>query len=66
MRRIQVVRQGDLLVETKPGPALTARTRATLLPLVATLVLEAAVGPATMTKPGEVQEMEGSDEQDHS
>ena len=65
MRRIQVVRQGDLLVETEPGPALTARTRATLLPLVATLLLEAAAAPATMTMPGEAQQMEGSDEQDH-
>ena len=65
MRRIQVARQGELLVETQPGPALTARTRATLLPLVATLLLEAAT-PATMTNPGEAQEMEGSDEQDHT
>ena len=60
---MQVARQGELLVETQPGPALTARTRATLLPLVATLLLEAAA-PATVTRP-EVEEMEGSDEQDH-
>ena len=64
MRQLQVVRQGDLLVETEPGPALPAPTRATVLPLVATLLLEAAL-PATVTKPGEVEEMEGSDEQDH-
>ena len=65
MRRMQVVRQGELLVETQPGPALTPRTRATVLPRVATLLLEAAA-PATMTNPGESQEMEGSDEQDHT
>ena len=64
MRRIQVARQGELLVEMEPGPALTARTRATVLPLVATLLLEAAA-PATVTRPGEAREMEGSDEQDH-
>ena len=33
MRRIQVARQGKLLVEMEPGPALTARTRATVRPL---------------------------------
>ena len=65
MRRIQVARQGKLLVVMEPGPALTARTRATVRPLVATLLLEAAA-PATVTRPGEAQEMEGSDEQDHS
>ena len=65
MRRIQVVQQGDLLVETQPGPALRARTRATVLPLVATLLLEATV-PATVTRPGDAQEMEGNDEQDHT
>ena len=66
MRRIQVARQGERLVEMGPGPALTARTRATVLPLVATLLLEAAAAaPATVTRPGEAQEMEGSDEQDH-
>lgn len=64
MRPIQAVRQGDLLVDTEPGPALPAPTRATVLPLVATLLLEAAA-PATETRPGEGQEMEGSDEQDH-
>ena len=64
MRQIQVARQGELLVETQPGPALTARTRATLLPLVATLLLEAAA-PVTVTRPEEAEEMEGSDEQDH-
>ena len=66
MRRIQVVQQGNLLVETQPGPALRARTRATVLPLVATLLLEAtATAPATVTRPGDAQEMEGNDEQDH-
>ena len=65
MRRIQVARQGELLVETQPGPTLTARTRATVRPLVATLLLEAAT-PATVTRPEEAQEMEGSDEQDHT
>ena len=65
MRRIQVARQGELLVEMEPEPALTAQTRATLLPLVATLLLE-ATALATMTKPGEAQQMEGSDEQDHT
>ena len=64
MRGIQVVRQGDLLVETESGPALPAPTRVTVLPLVATLLLEAAM-PATVSRPGEVEEMEGSDEQDH-
>lgn len=64
MRGIQVVRQGDLLVETAPGPALPAPTRATVLPLMATLLLEAAA-PATVTRPGDGQEMEGCDEQDH-
>ena len=64
MRRIQVARQGELLAEMEPGPALTARTRTTVRPLVATLLLEAAA-PATVTRPGESQEMEGSDEQDH-
>ena len=65
MRRIQVARQGELLVETQPGPALTTRIRATVLPLVATLLLEAAA-PATITNPGQAQEMEGNDEQDHT
>ena len=65
MRRIQVARQGELLVEMEPGPALRARTRATVLPLVATLLLEAAA-PATVTRPEGAQEMEGSDEQDHT
>ena len=64
LRRIQVARQGELLVETQPGPALPTQTRATLLPLVATLLLE-AVAPATVTRPEEAEEMEGSDEQDH-
>ena len=63
MRRLQVVQQGELLVEREPGPALTARTRTMVLPLVATLLLEAAA--PTVTRPGEVREMEGSDEQDH-
>ena len=30
IRRIQVVRQGELLLEMEPGPALTTQTRATL------------------------------------
>ena len=64
MRRIQVVQQGDLLVKTEPGPALRAPTRATVRPLVATLRLE-ATAPATVTKPGDAEEMKGNDEQDH-
>ena len=36
MRRLQVVQQGELLVEREPGLALTARTRTMVLPLVAT------------------------------
>ena len=36
-----------------------------LLPLVATLLLEAAA-PATVTRPEEALEMEGNDEQDHT
>ena len=62
MGRIQVVGQGALLVQMEPGPALESRTRATLLPLVATLLLEAAVAPATMSKPAESGKTEGGDE----
>ena len=66
MGRIQVVRQGELLVEMEPGPMLAARTRVTLLPLVATLLLEAAAVPVTMTEPGKARETEGGDEQDRT
>ena len=66
MGRIQVVGQGALLVQMEPGPALESRTRATLLPRVATLLLEAAVAPATMSKPAESGKTEGGDEQDRT
>ena len=66
MGRIQVVRRGELLVQMEPGPMLPSRTRATLLPLVATLLLEAASTPATLTGPAEAREVEGRDEQDRT
>ena len=50
----------------EPGPTLAARTRVTLLPLVATLLLEAAAVPATMTEPEKACETEGGDEQDRT
>ena len=42
---MQVVRRGGLLVQMEPGPTLTTNTRETLLPLVATLLLEAGRRP---------------------
>ena len=47
----------------EPGPTLTAGMRETLLPLVATLLLEAVATPVMVT---EARETEGSDEQDRT
>ena len=41
MGRMRVLRQGDLLALMEPGPTLTPTIRATLVPLVAALLLEA-------------------------
>ena len=57
---MQVVRRGGLLVQMGPGPTLTTNARETLLPLVATLLLEAG------RRPPEAQETEGGDEQDRT
>ena len=64
MGRIHAVRRGELLVQMEPGPTLTSKTRETLLPLVATLLLEAVATPTTeVTK---ARETEGGDEQDRT
>ena len=57
---MQLVRRGGLLVQMGPGPTLTTNTRETLLPLVATLLLEAG------RRPPEAQETERGDEQDRT
>ncbi len=64
MARMQVARRGELLAQMEPGPTLTSKARETALRLVATLLLEAAVRPATATEVPEVRETEGVDEQD--
>lgn len=63
MGRKQLVHQGELLAQMEPGPALESTTRATLLPLVATLLLETAVVPATRPTPGKARDPEGGNEQ---
>jgi hypothetical protein len=42
MGRAQTARQGDFLALMEPGPTLAPVVRATLIPLIATLLLEAA------------------------
>ena len=64
MGRMQVMRRGELLAQLEPGPTLTATTRETLLPLVATLLLEVVATPVMVTEVTEARETEGSDEQD--
>ena len=66
MGRMQVMRRGELLVQMEPGPTLTAGMRETLLPLVATLLLEAVATPVMVTEVTEARETEGSDEQDRT
>ena len=48
MGRMQVLRQGDLLALMEPGPALTPTIRATLVPLVAVLLLEVVMWGPTL------------------
>ena len=66
MGRTKVMRRGELLTQMEPGPTLTTKTRDALLPLVATLLLEAAAMPTTMTEATEARETEGGDEQDRA
>ena len=62
MGRIHAVRRGELLVQMEPGPTLTSKTRETLLPLVATLLLEAVATATTATEVTKARETEGGDE----
>ena len=65
MGRMQVLRQGDLLaLMVEPGPALTPTLRATLVPLVAVLLLEVAQS-GTKTVANTTTDRERGDEQDH-
>lgn len=64
MGRMQVLRQGDLLALMEPGPALTPTIRATLVPLVAVLLLEVAQS-GTKTVANTTTDRERGDEQDH-
>ena len=64
--RMQVVRHGGLLKLMEPGPAITPKTRETVLPLMATLLLEAAATSPTVTKVAEARGTEDGDEQDRA
>jgi len=64
--RMQVARQGGLLRLMEPGPAITPKTRETVLTLVATLLLEAGATPAPVTEVTEARGMESDDEQDRA
>ena len=66
MGRMQVMRRGELLAQMEPGPTLTAGMRETLLPLAATLLLEAVATPVMVREVTEARETEGSDEQDRT
>jgi hypothetical protein len=63
MGRWRERRQGDLLALMEPGPALPAGTRAALLPLLATLLLE-VVASAAAGAMGAAETTEASDDQD--
>jgi len=67
MGQVQVRRQGDLLALLEPAPVLPVTARATLVSLMAALLLE-AVGAegAGAGGPEAVVESEGHDEQDRA
>jgi hypothetical protein len=60
MGRVQTARQGDFLALMEPGPTLAPTMQATLIPLIAALLLEAVEAePRTGAS-----EREAGDEQD--
>ena len=69
MGRAQIL-QGDLLALMQPGPTLPPATRATLIPPMVALLLEAVAAEAAATAATAVSdaaaEREAGDEQDHA
>jgi hypothetical protein len=77
MGRAQSLRQGGLLfwgffirhshlALMEPGPTVSPGMRATLIPLVAALLLEATTGPGSEETDGEARVREAGDEPDHA
>ena len=67
MGRAQSLRQGDLLALMEPGATVSPGMGATLIPLVAALLLEAATtGPGSEETDGEARVREAGDEPDHA
>jgi hypothetical protein len=62
MGRARTARQGDFLGLMEPGPMLAPTTRATLIPLMAVLLLEAAEAELRI----EAGEREVGDDQDRA
>ena len=56
-------RQHDLLELLEPGPALTPAMRTAVIPMLATLLLEAATNPTTNMLDGTTTSTEAGDEQ---
>lgn len=63
MARTRLRQQGDLLALMEPGPVLSAPTRATVVPLLAALLLE-AVAAEPVTAAEDPAKTGGRDEQD--
>jgi hypothetical protein len=60
MGRVQTARQGDFLALMEPGPTLSPALRATLMPMMAALLLEAVAAEFG----ADADEREADDDQD--
>ena len=62
MGRVQTARQGDFLALMEPGPTLSPALQATLMPMIAALLLEAMAAEFG----ADAGEREAADEQDRA